>query len=322
MPILVPPVELPPVVEQQGPPWPQLINQTPWVTFTDPLGTVTRLTDWENGWLLQPGAKGLDMPQYSFTTDESPGIDGYALRDVRAQGKEIILPLAFWANDSRQGYLARRRAFIKSLNPKRGVGTLTLTQPDGDVRSIGAYYTGGLEGDESLDAAGERWCINALTFGCPSPYWIGAEVSQTFRAGTSGTFLPFLPLTVGDSQVLGAVTVDNDGDDLAYPRWTITGPATQISLTNTVTDPVTGSPVAKVLVLTRTITSADTIVIDTRERRQTAVLNGTTNCWPDLSSASELWPLEAGVNSLTLTVTGSTSATSVQLTYQPRYLAA
>jgi phage-related protein len=314
MPILVPPVEVPPVVEQQGPPWPQLINQTPWVTFTDPLGNVTRLTDWENGWLLQPGAKGLDMPQYAFTTDESPGVDGYVLRDVRAQGKEIILPLAFWANDSRQAYLTRRRSFIKSLNPKRGVGTLTLTQPDGATRSIGAYYTGGLEGDESLDAAGERWCINVITFGAPSPYWIGDQVTATFKAASSGTFLPFLPLTVGDSQVLGAITVDNDGDDDAYPIWTITGPATAIHLANSTT--------GQTLDLTRTITGADTIVIDTRERLQTALLNGVTNCWPDLSSASDLWPLVEGVNSLSLTVAGSTSATSVQLTYQPRYLAA
>ena len=321
MPILVPSTAVPPE-EQHGPPWPTLINQTPWVSFTDPAGTVTRLSDWENGWLLQPGAKGLDMPQYAFNTDESPGVDGYALRTVRAQGKEIILPLAFWANDSRAAYLARRRAFIKSLNPKRGVGTLTLTQPDGAVRTIGAYYTGGMEGDESLDAAGERWCINAITFGCPSPYWIGAEVSTEWKAATGGTFYPFLPLVVGDSQVLGEVTVDNDGDDVAYPVWTITGPATSISLTNTITDPLTGDPVVKVLVLTHSITGADTVVIDTRERQQTALLNGTTNLWPDLSSASELWPLEPGINDLDLAVSGSTSATSVRMTYQPRYLAA
>jgi phage-related protein len=312
MPILVPSVAVPPE-EQHGPPWPMLINQMPAVTFTDPAGTVTHLSDWENGWLLQPGAKGLDMPQYQFTTDESPGIDGYELRSVRAQGKEIILPLAFWMNDSRQAYLQRRRGFIRSLNPKRGVGTLTLTQPDGDFRTIRAYYTGGLEGDESLDAAGERWCVNAITFGCPSPYWIGAEVTQTWKAASGGTFLPFLPLTVGDSQVLGEVTVDNDGDDTAFPVWTVAGPATSISLTNHTTD--------QVLVLTRTITGPDTIVIDTRERQQTALLNGVTNLWPDLSSASELWPLEPGINDLELIVSGSTGATSVHLSYQPRYLA-
>lgn len=314
MPILVPSAEITTEPPQQGPPWPQLINQTPWVSFTDPAGVVSRLSDWENGWLLQPGAKGLDMPGYAFNTDESPGIDGYALRDVRAQGKEIVLPLAFWANDSRAAYLARRRAFIRSLNPKRGVGTLTLTQPDGAVRTIGAYYTGGMEGDESLDAAGERWAINVITFGCPSPYWTGAEVTQTWKADPGGTFFPFLPLVVGASQVLGSVTVDNDGDDVAYPVWTVTGPATSVTLTNDTT--------GATLVLARTITGTDTIVIDTRERQQTALLNGITNLWPDLSSTSELWPLQEGVNALTLAVAGSTASSSISMSYQPRYLAA
>lgn len=312
MPILVPSVYVPPELPP-GVPWPTLINQMPAVSFTDPRGVTTHLSDWENGWLLQPGAKGLDMPGYVFSTDESPGVDGYELRDVRAQGKEIILPVAFWANDSRTAYKARRRTLINSLNPKRGVGTMTLTEPDGATRTIGAYYTGGLEGDESLDAAGERWCINALTFGCPSPYWTGGEVTHTWKAGSDAEFYPFLPLEVGASQVLGEVVVDNPGDDVAYPVWTIDGPAISITLTNQTT--------GQVLVLTRTITGADTIVIDTRERQQTALLNGVTNLWPDLSDASELWPLEEGENELNLVVAGSTSTTSVSMTYQPRYLA-
>lgn len=313
MPLLVPPTGTDPDSPPAGPPWPSLANPMPQVAFTDPRGTTTVFTDWEHGWLLQPGAKGLDMPGFAFTTDESPGIDGYQLRDVRAQGKEIILPVAFWANDSRDAYKARRRALIKSLNPKRGTGTLTLTAPDGSVRSTGVYYTGGLEGDESLDAAGERWCINALTFGVPSPYWTGDNVTHDWKNGSDAAFFPILPLQVGDSQVLGEVTVDNDGDDVAFPVWTINGPATVIRLINHTS--------GQEIVLTRTITGADTIIIDTRERRQTALLNGVTNLWPNLSDTSELWPLAEGINALDLVVDGSTAATSVHMTYQPRYLA-
>lgn len=310
MPILVPAVVVPPVVV----PWPTRVNEMPTVSFTDPAGAVTKFSDWANGWALQPGAKGLDMPAYTFTQDESPGIDGYAVRQVRAQGKEIALPIAFWADDSRAAYLTRRRTLIRSLNPKRGEGTLTVTQADGTARTIGARYTAGLEGDESLDAAGARWCMGVLTFGCPSPFWLGPEVTTEWRSAVSGTFFPILPLVVGPSQVLGSVTVDNDGDDDAFPVWTITGPATAISLTNVTT--------GEVLVLTHTITVGDTVVIDTRERQQTALLNGTTNLWGDLSDASTMWALEPGTNDLTLTVTGSTSNTRVRMTYQPRYLAA
>ena len=311
MPLLVPTAlpEAPP-----GVPWPTRINEMPTVWFTDPAGLVTSFSDWANGWVLQPGAKGLDMPAYNFTQDESPGIDGYAIRQVRAGGKEIALPSAFWADDSRAAYLTRRRTLIRSVNPKRGDGTLTVTQADGTARTISARYTSGLEGDESLDAAGARWCMGVLTFACPSPFWLGAEVTTEWRAAVSGTFFPFLPLTVGNSQVLGSVTVDNDGDDNAFPIWTITGPATAVSLTNVTT--------GEVLVLTHTITVGDTIVIDTRERQQTALLNGATNLWGDISDASTLWALEPGLNDLTLTVTGSTSNTRVRMTYQPRYLAA
>lgn len=320
MPILVPSVYVPPE-GQPGVPWPTLINQMPRLSFTDPRGVTTVFSDWENGWLLQPGAKGLDMPQYAFATDESPGIDGYELRDVRAQGKEIILPVAFWANDSRAAYKERRRRLINSLNPKRGVGTLTLTEPDGATRTIGAYYTGGLEGDESLDAAGERWCINALTFGVPSPFWIGGEVTHNWKAGSTEEFFPVLPLQVGDSQVLGEVVVTNPGDDVAYPVWTIKGPATAVTLTNTRTNPATGQQIVDELTVNRTLSGTDTVVIDTRERRQTALLNGVTNLWPDLSDDSVMWPLEEGDNQLNLVVDGSTATTSVSMTYQPRYLA-
>jgi hypothetical protein len=311
VPILVPSSLAP---EQPGVPWPTRVNEMPRVSFTDPAGLTTVFSDWENGWVLQPGAKGLDMPQWAFTQDESPGIDGYAVRQVRAQGKEVALPIAFWADDSRVAYLARRRGLIRSLNPKRGEGVLTVTQADGTSRTIGARYSAGLEGDESLDASGARWCINVLTFACPSPFWLGTEVVTEWRAAITGTFFPLLPLAVGNSQVLGAVTIDNDGDDDAYPIWTITGPATSISLTNVTT--------GDVLVLTRTITVGDTIVIDTRERQQTALLNGATNLWGDISDTSTLWALEPGSNDLTLTVTGSTSNTRVRMTYQPRYLAA
>ncbi|WP_432077836.1 phage distal tail protein [Streptomyces sp. YPW6] len=301
-------------IEQSPWEWPQRLIEMPLVTFTDPAGVATLLTDWERGWVVQPGAKGLDMPSYAFTKDESPGIDGHEVRQVRAEGKTITLPVAFWANDSRAAYMTRRRALIRSLNPKRGQGTLTLTEPDGGQRSIGVRYTDGMEGDESRDAAGARWCITALVFDVASPYWTGGEVTTEWKNGTGGDFFPFLPLVVGDSQVLGSVTVDNDGDDDAFPVWTIKGPATAITLTNTTT--------GQTLALTRTITGADTIVIDTRERRQTALLNGVTNLWPDLSDDSSLWPLETGPNDLSLTVAGSTTDTSVRMTYQPRYLAA
>jgi hypothetical protein len=306
MPILVAPVPAPGTLPEPV--------EMPQVSFTDPLGRVTVFTDWLNGWSLQPGPRGFDMPAYQVTTDESPDIDGEYVRSVRGQGKDLVLPLAFWSDDGRADYLARRRAFVRSLNPKLGLGTLTVVQPDGEVRTIACHYTAGMEGDEGLDASGRAWTIVTITLRAPSPFWLGAPVSVQWAAPGGGMWLPILPLAVSESQVLGSTLVTNDGDDIAYPVWTVTGPATSITLANTTT--------GESLLLTQTLSSTDTVVIDTRERRQTALLNGVTNLWPNLSAASAMWGLAAGDNQLQLTVAGSTSATNVRLDYQPRYLAA
>lgn len=308
MPIMVGPRQ------EQPPAIPRRVMEAPQVTWTDPHGRVTQFTDWENGWVLQPGARGLDMPSYAFTTDESPGIDGHEVRQVRAQAKEIVLPLAFWCDDSRAAYLRRRRAFIRSLNPKLGPGTLTVVQPDGEIRTITCYYTGGMEGDESLDASGMRWTMTTITFSCPSPFWAGETVHLDFHTQQNGLFLPLLPLRVRDSQVLGGVIVDNPGDDVAYPVWTLHGPASSVSLINR----TTGQRIEFEYALSPT----RTITIDTRPRSQTVVHSDGGNLWPTLSDDSDLWGLEPDRNELELVVLGSDTTTSLALEYTPRYLAA
>lgn len=289
-------------------------SEMPQVSYTDPLGRVTTFTDWQNGWALQPGPRGWDMPTYQFTIDESPDIDGEFVRAVRGLGKDMVLPLAFWSDDGRADYLARRRAFVRSLNPKLGAGTLTVIQPTGEVRTIPCRYTGGMEGDEGLDASGHAWTIAAITLRAASPFWIGQTITQQWAEPASGMWLPLLPLHVSESDVLGATVATNPGDDVAYPVWTITGPTTSVTLGNTTT--------GESLTMSQALLAGDTAVIDTRERQQTAVLNGATNLWPALSDDSVLWGLTAGDNQLQLTVTGATSATNVRLDYAPRYLAA
>lgn len=288
--------------------------EAPAVTWTDGLGRITVLSDDENGWVLQPGATGFDMPTYQMYTDESPEIDGSAVRQVRAQARTMMLPVAVFSDVSRSDFLSRKRGLRRSLNPKLGAGTLTITEADGTQRSITAYYQSGGEGDESVDAAGMRYQIMALVFLAPSPFWYGQTINQSFEVAQSGTFFPMLPLSVADSQVLGDVVITNDGDDVAYPVWTIRGPATSVVLANVTT--------GESLTLTQNLTSSDTAVIDTRERVQTVLMNGSTNLWAQLAAGSALWGLEPMDNEVTLTLAGATTATLVSLDYQPRYLSA
>ncbi|MGW3305879.1 phage distal tail protein [Streptomyces sp. NPDC001073] len=287
--------------------------EVPSLSWTDARGRTTLLSDWENGWVLQPGIRGLDSPGYDFFTDASPQIDGNALRGLRAQPREIFLPLAFFDLD-RSGFMTRKRSFMRTLNPYLGLGTLTLSESDGTFRTIEAYYVSGAEGDFGLDTSGLHWQTVGLTFSCPSPYWLGEAVHKEYEAGATGNFFPVLPLVVRDSQVLGETVIDNPGDATSFPVWTIHGPATSAVISNN----TTGLSFS----VTASLGSSDVLVVDTRERVQTAVLNGTDNWWPNLANDSDLWGLEPGENDVSLTLLGTSGATTVQLDYQPRYLTA
>ncbi|MFI0939137.1 phage distal tail protein [Streptomyces sp. NPDC021020] len=294
-------------------PPPLFPSESPDIAWTDARGRTTLLSDWENGWLLQPGTRGLDMPAWTPYTDESPAIDGNALRGVRATAREVFVPVVFFDTD-RSTFLERKRAFMGTLNPYLGLGTLTVTEADGSARTIGAYYLSGAEGDTGQDTSGMRWQTVGLTFSCPSPYWLGDPQHLQFNGAATGTFFPVLPLVVQDSQVFGDTTITNLGDAAAYPVWTIHGPATSVEISNA----TTGLSFS----LTAAIGAGDVLVVDTREREQTAVLNGTDNWWPNLSDSSALWNLAPGVNDISLAMVGTTSDSSVHVDYQLRYLTA
>ncbi|WP_430376689.1 phage distal tail protein [Streptomyces sp. B1-3] len=287
--------------------------EVPSLSWTDARGRTTFLSDWENGWLLQPGIRGLDMPGYDFYTDASPQIDGNALRGVRAQPREVFLPVAFF-DTSRAGFVARKRSFLKTLNPYLGPGVLTLTEADGSFRTIEAYYASGAEGDFGETVSGLHWQVVGLTFSCPSPYWLGQSVHLDYGAGATGNFFPVLPLAVRDSQVLGDTVIDNPGDATSFPVWTIHGPMTSAVISNS----TTGLSFS----VTASLGSSDVLVVDTRERVQTALLNGTDDWWPHLDRDSDLWGLMPGENDVSLALVGTDSDTVVQLDYQPRFLTA
>jgi phage-related protein len=297
---------------ETGGPTPDLTT----VTWTSPLGRSTVLSDWPSGYLVQPGARGLDMPTFKAFEDESPTIHGNRRRATKANAREIMIPVVIYADDGRQAFLARKRRLLEDLSPldgDDGRGTLTLTEANGSARSITAIYASGAEGSEDLDAAGRRWISYALTFVAESPFWLGTDIGREFRAPNDEPFFPFgIPWAVADSQVLGAgVQIVNPGNVPAYPIWTINGPISRATFTH----PSGGS-----WTLTRDLTGGDVAVVDTRERIGTALLNGAENLWPDIDETAVMWPLLPGLNTVDLIVTGSTSDTVVSFRLTPRYL--
>jgi hypothetical protein len=287
------------------------------VTWTGGDGSVVQLTDWSSlvtGTMVTPGVSGHLMPTWDVYSDRSPSYDGENVRGVRANARDVIIPLHMWGQD-RGECKARFQALVAALNPQLGQGTLTFTEAAGTSRSIGAYYSQGLEGNDDDDKTGRTWMSAVLAFHAPRPFWEGDAQFVQFDVGSSGSWFPVLPLAVRNSQVLGSVQIQNVGDAECFPVWTVTGPCSSITLTNATT--------GKSLVIAQALTSSDTAVIDFREGAKTALMNGVTNLYSAISiTSSAFWSLKPGLNNITITLPGAAGTTTARMDYKPRYLAA
>jgi hypothetical protein len=287
----------------------------PVIYWTAADGSITYLLGGA-GYRLLKGARGLDMAPFQMYLDESPALDGAFSRGVRAMTRDVFLPLLIEADD-RKTFLARKRILLRLLDPKRGPGVLTWAEPDGTARHLEAYYSSGMEGDWSDDQAAGLWQKYGLTLQAVAPYWYGDDVTLLWKNTVSQTFFPLVHasgnfVVLPPGEVLGSITASNDGDVDAFPVWTVSGPASAITLTNSTT--------GKTLSLTSSLAgSSNKRIIDTRAGVQTIVNESGTNKWAEVNDGSALWQLAPGANSLTVSVTGSGTGTSVQLVYKPRY---
>jgi hypothetical protein len=139
-----------------------------------------------------------------------------------------VLPLDFVASDGAE-LRARVRALTHALRPRAGLGNLTAVADDGTARVLPCYYRKGLEAGTyrvtRFRAALEFWAPVAVV--AREPRVVG------YGLAAPTPFFPILPIVLSASTITGATTVDlSDTDSPTYPVWTITGPGTQLTLSN------------------------------------------------------------------------------------------
>lgn len=283
-----------------------------------PVVSVTRGDDTiclslSNGYVLREGVQGFDSPTPALVEIDPALWDGNLTLDARYTAREVFLP--FWVHTPTTDDLrAVTRHLAVLTDPKRGPVTVTVTHRDSTTRSITGWLTSPLS--ESLTMGeGEDWRSIGLTVRCGDPYWQGDHRRVTFRDAPGSTeFLSstFLPLTVSTSQVLGTVTVSNDGDAQAWPVWTITGPADSVTVRVS-----TGQSWA----IPQGINDGDVLTVDTRRGQQAVVLNGNP-AWGVLSPGADLFALPPGLSVLDIVAQGTTAATSVTVEWRERWLTA
>ena len=267
--------------------------------------------DGSAGLHLLPGVEGLADPPRVIQSDDPAQWDGSLYRGVRYSAREVFLPMYLEADHAHLLRPAMRR-LAALLDPRRGPVTVTVQHPDADVRSISGRVSTPMA-TTSESAEGAWWHRVGMTLWCPDPFWVSPPVSLTFRALPPSPFLgpAFLPMRLSSSQVLGDVTVDNPGDADAYPVWTVTGPVGALTVTSG----------AQAWSLPAGVAAGETVTVDTR-RGQQRVADADGPAWGRLSASSRLWPLPPGRSQVSITATGTSTATAVDVTWEPRWLTA
>lgn len=283
---------------------------TRWL-WTAANGIITDLSEWSAGtYVVGDGTGGHLAPTYDFVTQETTGVDGEQLQQVNAQAGSPVLAIDLVASDGAE-LRQRLRSLAHALRPRAGLGKLTAVADDGTARSLPCYYRKGLE---SGTYRVTRYRA-ALEFWAPSPWWRGEQLTFAYGLAAPSAFFPILPLTLSPSTISGQTTFDlSDTDAPTFPRWTITGPGSQLTLRNTwqVIDE-DGLPQTRTgeLVLTTPIGDGRVVTIDTRPGRQSIRLDDGTSLFGSLASDPAMWPLVDGVNTVTALLTAAGAASRI-----------
>lgn len=219
-----------------------------------------------------------------------------------------------------RGETAAARAALQSevlriLAPPDDSGvTFSIFRGEEKVSTTGwaAFDTGSWEVEASHDAA----AIVTLDLICPDSYWSGATRTWSLTPTVAAAFFPILPATITTRAGLGdAVEIATGGDVPTWPTLVWSGPGSALEFE---TEHGTWR-----LDLDTALTAGQTVTVRTDPRAQHDGLlriEGPSgeSYWEYLTQRG-LRPLAPGTETIMVTVEDSTSSTSVDLSWAPRW---
>lgn len=266
---------------------------------------------------------GLGMPPVRRLTQRGPMQNGDTDVGYRLDPRYIRISVLGLAGVNTAMH-DRREELLGFLRPGNDVISLRWTYADTSgtqTMQIDTHYNGGLSmSSDSLIRYAGRYTFELRaadpTFYDPNGVTVQFPVSYS---GTGGTVPIAIPFFVGSTSLNVATTATLSGDNawIVYPTFTIVGPVTDFKVVNNTTG-------EKLDFTGNSVGGGSTWTIDTRFGYKTVTDQSSTNQISKLTTDSNLatFHLEPGVNSLSVTGTGPSSATSVTMQYYPRYLGA
>lgn len=259
--------------------------------------------------------KGRFAPSTRRQEEAVPGQPGLRLREVVHDAREFVLPIhVHGATDD--ALRTSLRDLVVAMDPVRGDGKIRVTSPVGDQREITCRAVAGLDMDETLgDTSTPTDQLASIVFRATDPYWYAtSDTVVDYTLGSTATFFPIFPVRLTSSDTFADATVDNTGDVEAWPVWVLTGPA---GATIAIRNLTTGKAMTMGLLA---LSVGEIATIDTRPGVKTMTRQDGTNLYPNLNGS--LWPLVRGSNAVRVELSGATAATTVRLSYRPRWLSA
>lgn len=284
------------------------------VTWTAPNGETWDLMNEGNAAglvIAMDGIEGLGAaPRALYRQDSHTG--GSFARWAHMAERILTLPLFLYDTDH-DSLQQRKRRLIRSFTmttPTAGVprpGTLRVTRADGTWREISAYYMDGLESFTTHPLRAEIDGVVQLL--ATDPRWYGeSTVAAEFATAEARSYLdPYE--TVSPTAALGEQLINVAGDLPASPVWTITGPATVVSV----------RPTGGFGWQLNGVAAGEQVVIDVERKTVRSSTLGNrigSLTWP----GAILFELEPGEVSIDLEITGgSPGVSSIRLEYRPRW---
>jgi hypothetical protein len=265
-------------------------------------GSTWELTNSDSGvFLMSGGVEGLAMPAHQAWVGQSPAVHGQFYRGHVVEPRQVFWPLFLYSDVSSEEWVARDRAFWRSLHPGKH-GMWLATVPGRGERTLSCRFADDGQHAFEMDPVFRGWAKYGVTLIADDPFWRGTPVRRSWAQSTAeGFYGPGNPLfRISSGAQLGTATMTNSGDVEAWPQWTITGPLTSVTVG------VDG----RTIQWTVELVAGDVLVIDTDPAVQSAWLNGA-----DVTAqlgAVDFAPIPAGEDrtlSLQMTGTGTVEAT-------------
>lgn len=258
-------------------------------------------------YVLNPDFTGFGIPPAQVRIQPSAG-DGGVFRHSKKSVRDVDLAITVLGTD-RADVQAKLRRLSRLVQDTSGPTKIQANYSNDEVLFLEGHYVGGAESQWGSNA-GMVWNRWVLSFQCPNPFWLSAT-EETFTIDTGSTGRGLLPeltkLKLRSATTFGVIEVDNQGDVPAFPIWEITGPLSDLVISDGINS----------FSFVDSVAGGEVITIDTEAGSVTDQTGA--NRYAILAPAPKLFRVPPGETTITVSAVAGSLDAEVTFTYSPRF---